>query len=61
MRNKMEGVPNPVHSTEFVNKIIHKSALQLGYSLVKLEQEEAVRAFVQGRDVFVPVPTGFGK
>ena len=43
----MEGVCSQVCSTEFANKIIHESALHLGYSLVKPEQEEAVRAFVQ--------------
>ena len=36
--------------------------LQLGYSSVKPEQEEVVKAFVkQRRDVFIAVPTGFGK
>ena len=57
----MEGVFGRVCSTEFVNKIIHESALHLGYSLVKPKQEEAVRAFVQQRDVFISVPTEFGK
>ena len=28
---------------------------------LKLEQEKAIRGFIQGNDVFVPFPTGFGK
>jgi len=28
---------------------------------LKTEQKEAVKAFVEGNDVFVSLPTGFGK
>ena len=37
------------------------AATKLGYELLKTEQKEAVKAFVEGNDVFVSLPTGFGK
>ena len=33
----------------------------LGFTDLKKEQKEAVREFVGGKDVFVSLPTGFGK
>lgn len=33
----------------------------LGFSSLYLEQRKAITAFVQGCDVFVSLPTGFGK
>ena len=33
----------------------------LGYEQLKKEQEESIIEFVKGRDVFVYLPTGFGK
>ena len=33
----------------------------LGYSTLKREQETALLYFVEGNDIFVSLPTGFGK
>ena len=33
----------------------------LGIGTLKPEQEEAISQFLQGRDVFVALPTGYGK
>ena len=33
----------------------------LGYDALKPEQEIALLSFLRGRDVFVSVPTGYGK
>ena len=39
-----------------------KSAFaRLGYNSVRKEQHESVRAILEGRDVFVSLPTGSGK
>ena len=44
----------------YIKSVILECALQLGYSSVK--PEEALKAFIQERkDVFIAVPTGFGK
>ena len=37
------------------------SAARLGISVFKQEQERAIRSFVGGSDVFVSLPTGYGK
>ena len=39
---------------------VHEAAASLGFTLKK-EQEKAIVAFAQGHDVFVALPTGFGK
>ena len=41
-------------------EIVVRAASSLGYSL-KPEQEQAILAFVSGNDVFIAVPTGYGK
>ncbi len=41
--------------------IRERAAEELGYLAMKAEQEDIVMAFVQGRDVFAVLPTGFGK
>ena len=41
--------------------IILEEVRVLGYDSLKSEQETAIRAFISGRDVFVCLPTGFGK
>lgn len=33
----------------------------LGYSSLKEEKRVAIREFLEGRDVFIVLPTGFGK
>ena len=40
--------------------MISRAANSLGYVL-KMEQEQSLRKFVAGNDVFVSMPTGFGK
>ena len=40
---------------------IQKSALQLGHTALEPEQLEVVSQFIKGKDVFVVLPTGYGK
>ena len=51
-----DGVPS-----QSVCDAIRVSAEIMGYSCLRPLQEEAVRRFVEGRDVFVSFPTGGGK
>ena len=44
-----------------VASALSRAATKLGYSTLLPQQERVVRAFVQGRDVFVSLPTGSGK
>ena len=44
-----------------VETACRKAALSIGYPELKAEQLEAMKTFVSGRDVFVVLPTGFGK
>lgn len=44
-----------------VDTAITEAAKKLGYQEVKSEQRDVIRQFVSGRDVFVSLPTGFGK
>ena len=48
-------------SYSILDSAIDAAAARLGYEEVKPEQREAVRGLVNGRDVFVALPTGFGK
>ena len=41
--------------------IIDKAAASLGYARLKQEQKKALYAFISGIDVFVSIPTGYGK
>ena len=41
--------------------IIDKAAASLGYFSLKEEQKKAIKAFVGGNDVFISLPTGYGK
>ena len=34
---------------------------ETGYMQLKPKQQEAIEAFVSGKDVFVSLPTGYGK
>lgn len=47
--------------TERVREAARSAARELGYSDLKQEQLRVVEAFVQGRDVFAVLPTGYGK
>ena len=44
-----------------VSEAIESAAKAMGYDTLKPEQKKAVSDFVNGRDVFVALPTGFGK
>ena len=48
-------------SVELVNDAIKHAFLALGYAAATSEQDKAIREFLQGRDVFVSLPTGEGK
>ena len=41
--------------------IVSAAAQALGYTSLKSEQETALLSFLGGRDVFVSLPTGYGK
>ncbi len=47
-------------SPEDLKAIICCAASSLGFKL-KLQQEESILQFAKGKDVFVSLPTGFGK
>ena len=44
-----------------VRDAIVKATTSLGYSKLKLEQDQAIAYFVSDNDVFVALPTGYGK
>ena len=44
-----------------LEKIIRECASRLGYRELKDEQITAISSFVQGNDIFVALPTGYGK
>lgn len=44
-----------------IERIVVEAAASLGYTCLKEEQKKALKAFVDGNDVFVSLPTGYGK
>ena len=44
-----------------VGSAIDEAALKLGYNHVKPDQREAIKALASGHDVFITLPTGYGK
>ncbi len=44
-----------------ISKAIEESAKCIGFSYLKKEQQEAMEHFVNGKDTFVSLPTGYGK
>ena len=48
-------------AVELVNDAIKHAFLTLGYAAATSDQGKAVREFLQGKDVFVSLPTGEGK
>ena len=44
-----------------LEKIVVESAECIGYKELKDKQVEAVCSFIRGNDVFVSLPTGYGK
>ena len=44
-----------------IAKAVRKAGVSVGYDQLKDEQVNILCTFVEGRDVFVSLPTGFGK
>ena len=44
-----------------LSSIIDDAAASLGYTRLKVEQKKTLQAFVGGKDVFVSLPTDYGK
>ena len=44
-----------------ITRALQEGLRQLGYDSLKLEQAAALESLLQGKNVFVSVPTGFGK
>ena len=49
------------YTQEELSQAITATADELGYSSLKRQQQVVVSSFVSGKDVFVALPTGFGK
>ena len=43
------------------HQVVQEAFTKLGYDRVKPEQMTGIEAFISGIDVFVTLPTGFGK
>ncbi len=41
--------------------IARKAAVEAGYKYLKPEQQQAIIKFIRGCDVFISLPTGYGK
>ena len=52
---------NEVLSRSIVESTVYKAINKLGFSSLKPQQMMAISAFIEQRDVFVVLPTGFGK
>ena len=57
------GVKLPVMATIALplSEVARTAAANLGYTSIKPEQESAIVSFLRGNDVFVSLPTGYGK
>ena len=44
-----------------LESVVRDCGRKIGYDVLKCEQKEAILAFLQGNDVFVSLPTGYGK
>ena len=44
-----------------VEHAVEKAVMEMGYDALRDKQREAILGFLQGRDVFVSLPTGSGK
>ena len=53
--------PSSVGAVEAVEAAIDYAVGLVGIKALKPFQRDAIRTFVGGRDVFVSLPTGFGK
>ena len=46
---------------EKLTQTLQNAAKDLGHKAARIEQQEAIVPFVQGKDVFISLPTGSGK
>ena len=44
-----------------LSEVARTAAANLGYTSIKPERESAIVSFLRGNDVFVSLPTGYGK
>ena len=44
-----------------IENVVVKAAEQLRYAPLKEEQQQCITDFVRGKDIFIVLPTGFGK
>ena len=44
-----------------ISEVIDKAVATVGLEALKKEQREAIESFVEGQNVFVTLPTGYGK
>ena len=52
---------NAQYSNEDINTAINNAMKMVGLENLKREQQEAIQEFVNGKDVFVSLPTGYRK
>ena len=53
--------PHVAADPSIVSLAVESGLRTLGYDSIKLEQLAAVASLLKGEDVFMSVPTGFGK
>ena len=42
-------------------RALEEAVREAGFESLKAEQQQALQAFVSGKDIFVALPTGYGK
>ena len=42
-------------------RALEESVREAGFAPLKVKQQEALKAFISGKDTFVALPTGYGK
>ena len=48
-------------SNQELESAIMQASQQLGYATIRPDQNTAIKSFMEGRDVFICLPTGSGK
>ena len=49
------------YTDSYITSCMEDVCLSLGYSELRSQQKDAIKAFVAAHDVFISLPTGFGK
>ena len=44
-----------------IEEVVLRAVQRLGFADLRPQQMEAIKTFMQGKDVFVSLPTGYGK